>query len=263
MTRLALRLIAAVLLVCTCQSSIAAGLSAVRYRLTDLGDLTSTRARGVTFVSGINEKGEIVGQTFNDQSQARAFLWQKGRMTDLGDLGLANGQTPILSAFAVNKDSRVVGTSMGGTSPSPIRAFYWDHDRIRDLGTVGGMGNDTFATSINEHGDIVGAGYRSPGDLRALRWMKKGPVELGGLPDGRVAVQAFGIGEHRRAFLWEEGTLLDLGKAASKHTSSEARAINKDGTVVGVSGTGSVTVAWVWREGGSRERARADCGAGL
>jgi probable HAF family extracellular repeat protein len=310
MSRPVLRLIAAVVFACTLHSSIAADLSAVRYRLTDLGDLTGDRAHGVTFVSGINEKGEIVGQTFNDQSRARAFLWQKGRMTDLGDLGLANGQSPILSAFAVNRDSRVVGTSMGTKSPSPIRAFFWDHGRISDLGTVAGAGNDTFATSINDHGDIVGAGYRSPGDLRALRWVKKAPVELGGLPDGRIAVQAFGISEHAdivgylspggavgfahafiwtkgkftdlgtlpgtnlsfanavnelrqvvgqslntrapgtgRAFLWEEGSLLDLGKAASKHTSSEARAINKNGTVVGVSGTGSVTVAWVWREG--------------
>lgn len=307
MMRLAARLIAAVLLCGSFHLAIAAD---VRYRVTDLGDLTSDHAHGVTFVSGINEKGEVVGETFNDQSHARAFLWQKGRMADLGDLGLVNGQAPVVSAFAVNKDSRVVGTSMGAKSPSPTRAFYWDHGRINDLGTLGGMGNDTFATSINDHGDIVGAGYRSPGNLRALRWEKKVPVELGASSDGRVAVQAFGISEHGdivgylspggvvsfahafvwtkgkftdlgtlpgtnlsfanavnehrqivgqslntrapgtgRAFLWEEGTLLDLGKAAAQHTSSEARALNKNGTIVGVSGIGSVTVAWVWREG--------------
>lgn len=310
MSRLTVRLFAVLMLCCTSHSSLAADLSTARYRLTDLGDLTSDRAHGVTFVSGINEKGEIVGQTFNDQARARAFLWQKGRLTDLGDLGLVNGQPPILSGFAVNKDSRVVGSSMGAKTPSPIRAFYWDHGRISDLGTLRGVGFDTFATSINDHGDIVGAGYRSPGDLRALRWVKKAPLELGGPADGRVAVQAFGINEHGdivgylspggvvsfaraflwtkgkfadlgtlpgtnlsfanavnehrqvvgqslntrapgtgRAFLWEEGSLLDLGKAAAKHTSSEARAINKNGTVVGVSGTGSVTVAWIWREG--------------
>jgi probable HAF family extracellular repeat protein len=309
MSRLTVRLFAVLTLCCASYSSIAADLSTARYRLTDLGDLTSTRTRGVTFVSAINESGAIVGQTFNDQSRARAFLWQKGRMTDLGDLGLVNGQPPVLSGFAVNKDSRVVGTSMGAKSASPIRAFYWDR-RISDLGTLRGMGFDTFATGINDHGDIIGAGYRSPGDLRALRWVKKAPVEIGGLADGRVAVQAFGISEHGdivgylspggavgfahaflwtkgkftdlgtlpgtnlsfanavnddrqvvgqslntrapgagRAFLWEDGSLLDLGKAAAKHTISEARAINKNGTVVGLSGTGSVTVAWIWREG--------------
>src|SRR5689334_17160421 len=134
MLRLIVRLIAAVLVCCTFHSSFAADSSGVRYRLTDLGDLTSDRAHGVTFVSGINEKGEVVGQTFNDQSRARAFLWQKGRMTDLGDLGSANGQPPIISAFSVNKDSRIVGTSMGATSVSPTRAFYWDHGKIVDLG---------------------------------------------------------------------------------------------------------------------------------
>jgi len=307
MSHLAMRLFAALLLSCALHPCLAADL---RYRLTDLGDLTSDRAQGVTFVSAINEKGQIVGQSFNGQSRARAFLWQGGRMTDLGDLGTVNGRPPILSAFGVNKDGRVVGTSMGAGSSSPIRAFFWQKGRLSDLGTLRGTGTDTFATGINDHGDIVGAGYRSAGDLRALRWVKQAPAELGGMPDGRVAVQAFGINEHGdivgylspggtvgfahafiwikgkftdlgtlpgtnlsfanalnedgqvvgqslntrapgtgRAFLWEDGTLLDLGKVASKHTVSEARAINKKGTVVGFSGSGSVTVAWVWREG--------------
>jgi probable HAF family extracellular repeat protein len=284
------------------------------YRLTDVGDLTSTRTNGVTFVAAIGEKGEIVGQSFNNQFRARAFLWQAGRMTDLGDFGNINGQLPILSAFAINKRLEIVGSVMGGSSPNPSRAFRWYRSSIADLGTLRGMGTDTFATGINEHSDIVGAGYRAPGDLRALRWVRGVPTELGTAADGRVAVQAFGINSHgdivgylspggtsrfahafiwrkgkftdlgtlpgtnlsfanalnehaqvvgqslntaapgtSRAFLWEEGTLLDLGKVASSHKSSEARAINRNSVIVGLSGTGSSTLAWVWRDGTTRD----------
>lgn len=291
------------------------GLAAdIRYRLTDVGDLTSTRTNGVTFVAAIGEKGEIVGQTFNNQFRARAFLWQAGRMTDLGDFGNINGQVAGLSAFAINKRLEIVGSAMGPSSPNPTRAFRWYRSAIADLGTLRGSGTDTFATGINEHGDIVGAGFRAPGDLRALHWVRGVPTELGTASDGRVAVQAFGINEHgdivgylspggtsrfahgfiwrkgkftdvgtlpgtnlsfanavnehaqvvgqslntaapgtSRAFLWEEGTLLDLGKAVSSHKSSEARAINKRSVIVGVSGTGNSTLAWIWRDGTTRD----------
>jgi probable HAF family extracellular repeat protein len=311
MVRLPTALCVAVFL---CSVSPHATAADLRYRLTDLGDLTSDRMHGVTFVSGLNDKGEIVGQSFNNQFRARAFLWQSGRMIDLGDLGSLGGQPPTLAAFAVNRHSEVVGTAMGSVSPSPTRAFYWRRGRILDLGTLRSSGTDTFATSINSRGDIVGAGYRSPGDLRALRWVRGVPVEIGTLPDGRAAVQAFGISDRgevvgylspggtvsfahafiwkagkftdlgtlpgtnlsfanavnergqvvgqslntnapgtARAFLWEAGTLLDLGKAAPAHRSSEARAINKRGTVVGTSGAGAAAVAWIWREGITRD----------
>lgn len=237
-----------------------------RYRITDLGDLTSDRAHGVTFVSGINEKGEIVGQSFNNQLRARAFLWQKGRMTDLGDIGSPGGKPPVLSAFAVNQHAQVVGTSMANGSSSPIRGFRWERGRILELRTLRGMGTDTFATGINGKGDIVGAGYRSPGDLRALRWGRGAPVELGSLPDGRVAVQAFGISERgdvvgylspgatvsfAHAFIWKDGKFTDLGTLPGTNLSF-ANAVNDRRQVVGQSlntkapGTAR---AFLWEEG--------------
>ena len=39
------------------------------------GGFDERSAYGVTFTSAINERGEIVGQSFNDQFQSRAFLW--------------------------------------------------------------------------------------------------------------------------------------------------------------------------------------------
>lgn len=302
MSRLAVSLCAVVLFGALAAPAMTAD---VRYRITDLGELANDRMRAVTFTSGINDRTEVVGQSFNAQLQARAYLWRGGQMTDLGDMG---GQLSALEAFAINKKSQVVG---GGIDRSGTpRAFFWEKNRMIDLALLGNGVKGAFAWSINSHGDIVGAGYNAAGMLRAVRWVKRKPLELGALPDGRAAVQAFGISDKgqvvgylapggkvsfahafswkagkfvdlgtlprtnlsfanavneqgqvvgqsydttvpgtSRAFLWEDGTMLDLGVAAAAHTRSEARAVGKKGTVVGMSGIASDTVGWIWREG--------------
>ena len=279
----------------------------VAYRITDLGDLTSDGRSSLTFTSGINDKGEIVGQSFNDQLQARAFIWKKGRMSDLGAIeGPASG----LAAFAINKHAVVVGSTTATGTVAPARAIVWDKKRIVDLGSYQQSGGDTFALDINGNGTIVGAGFNAARELLALRWLRGIPTALGTLADGRVAVQAFGINDHgqvvgylsaggaagfphafiwqrgrftdlgtlpgtdlsfanavndegqvvgqsldtlventSRAFLWENGAMLDLGKAAASHKRSDARAINKKGTVVGTSAGNRAGLAWIWREG--------------
>jgi len=220
------------------------------YRLTDIGDLTSSGTQGITFASGINDSGDIVGQSFNDRLEGRAFLWQKGRMIDLGDIGLLGGFPASLSAFAVNKHDAVVGTAMGTGSNTDTRAFRWTLGLMFDIGTLQGQGLGVFASAINNKGDIVGAGFRSPGDLRALRWILGAlPVELGGLPDGRVAVQAFGVSDKgdivgylspggnvsfAHAFIYQRGTFTDLGVLPGT-TLSFANAVNEHGQVVGQS----------------------------
>jgi probable HAF family extracellular repeat protein len=220
------------------------------YKLTDIGDLTKSRKATVTFASGINDSGDIVGQSFNDQLKGRAFLWQKGRMVDLGDIGLLGGFPASLSAFAVNKHDTVVGTAMGTGSNTDTRAFRWTLGLMLDIGTLRGQGLGVFASAINNKGDIVGAGFRSPGDLRALRWILGAlPIELGGLPDGRVAVQAFGVSDKgdivgylspggnvsfAHAFIYKSGKFTDLGVLPGT-TLSFANAVNERGQVVGQS----------------------------
>lgn len=224
--------------------------SKVHYKLTDIGDLTRTRKASVTFASAINDSGDIVGQSFNDQLKGRAFIWQKGRMSDLGDIGLLGGFPASLSAFAVNKHDAVVGTAMGTGSNTTTRAFLWKKGLMLDIGTLRGQGQGVFASAINSKGDIVGAGFRSPGDLRALRWILGAlPVELRGLPDGRVAVQAFGVSDKgdivgylspggnvsfAHAFIYKNGKFTDLGVLPGT-TLSFANAVNERGQVVGQS----------------------------
>jgi probable HAF family extracellular repeat protein len=244
--------------------SIAAAADDVRYRLTDLGDLTKDRQHGVTFVSGINDKGEIVGQTFNDQARARGFLWRKGRMTDLGDVLLA-GRPQAIAAFAVNEHSAVVGTTAAAATGTPARAFYWNLGLILELGTLRGMGNDAFGAAINDRGEIVGAAFRSPGDVRAVRWVLGIPAEIGGLADGRVAAQAFGINNKGQivgylspggtaafahAFLWSRGKFTDLGTLPGTNLSF-GNALNDEAQVVGQSlnTTAHTSRAFLWESG--------------
>ena len=248
MSRLATLISLAVCSVAVAAQGIAA--DKTHYKLTDIGDLTKSHEASITFASGINDSGDIVGQSFNDQFKGRAFLWQKGRMTDLGDIGLLGTFPASLSAFAVNKHDAVVGTAMGTGSNTTTRAFLWNKGFMLDIGTLRGQGQGVFASAINSRGDIVGAGFRSPGDLRALRWIAGAlPVELGGLPDGRVAVQAFGVSEKgdivgylspggtvsfAHAFIYKSGKFTDLGVLPGT-TLSFANAVNELGEVVGQS----------------------------
>lgn len=248
MSRLA-ALVSVVVFACAVAAQSSAAATGL-YRLTDIGDLTSGGTQGITFASGINDSGDIVGQSFNDALQGRAFLWQKGRMIDLGDIGLLGSFPASLSAFAVNKHDVVVGTAMSTSSDTDTRAFSWTLGLMFDIGTLGGQGLGVFASAINNKGDIVGAGFRSPGDLRALRWILGAlPVELGGLPDGRFAVQAFGVSDKgdivgylspggdvsfAHAFLYKKGNFTDLGVLPGT-TLSFANAVNERGQVVGQS----------------------------
>jgi probable HAF family extracellular repeat protein len=51
--------------------------------MTDLGDLPG--GSDYSYANGINAAGQVVG--FSDASTGdRAFLWQNGSMTNLGDL---------------------------------------------------------------------------------------------------------------------------------------------------------------------------------
>jgi len=278
------------------------------YKLTDLGDLTASRKQGATYPTGLDAKGDVIGRTLDAQFRSRAFLWQKGRMKDLGDFGQGTGQ--VIEAFAINDHAEIVGTNVSAAT-GLSRAFVWKGGKSRDLGSLNSTGTSIFAWSINAHADIVGAAYTAIGELRAVRWLKGGPIELGAMPDGRIAAQAFGINDKglvvgylspggsvafahafiwnkgrftdlgvlpgtnlsfanavnekgqvvgqssnvsvpggiARAFLWEDGTLLDLGTALPTDVISIANAINKSATVVGASGNSLTSTAWVWRNG--------------
>jgi len=124
--------------------------------------------------TAINDRGQVVGISgicdiaVGRYTARHAVLWDKGSVTNIGDLGAGHGNTPT----AINEHGDVVGfADLPGSDPDdPIRhAFLWTkHDGIRDLGTLPGD-TSSLAFGINERGQVVG--YSSgPGGLRAFLW---------------------------------------------------------------------------------------------
>jgi probable HAF family extracellular repeat protein len=70
--------------------------------LIDLGTLSGS----TSWAHGINDRGQVVGQSDTAAGATRAFLWDGGGMADLGTLG-----GPWAEALAINERGLVVGDS--------------------------------------------------------------------------------------------------------------------------------------------------------
>lgn len=144
---------------------------------TDLGTLGGMHsdARGVSSV------GVVVGTAGVPGGASHAFLWvdEAGGMSDLGTLGPCCGR-PAESAATGASDRGVVVGQTSSAALGTTRAFVWEGPvkGMRDLGQPywrkGTM--STFATGVNDAGQIVGWGY--PATNRALLWQGETAYDL-------------------------------------------------------------------------------------
>ena len=126
---------AAVLLVAGGVCSLAAGgLTAAlggRWVVRDLGVRYGLSAEGSPYSAflgtAINERGQVVG-THDTGGHVRAFLWQQGRVRDLGVLP---GDTDS-RAVALNDRGQIVVMSWKGYGDTG-HAYLWDNGRTRRL----------------------------------------------------------------------------------------------------------------------------------
>ena len=195
---------------------------------------------------GINDAEQVVGTVSNSY----AFLWEDGVVTALpGDTGAV--------AFAVNNVGQIAGTSSG-------QAALWDDGELLQLGRLGHYSYGNEAHGVNDLGQVVGVSKTYGGVDRAFLYEDGAMTELEVFdgPDCRAEdVNNVGLivgsgklwrgGTLRfyddRAFLWEDGTAVNLGAFGMSTQISFAKAINGFGQAVGG------TTYWGepnWTEGG-------------
>jgi probable HAF family extracellular repeat protein len=175
--------------------------------------------------------------------EIQGMLWEGNKTNPVGTL---DGGSNSL-ARGVNNNGEVAGLSTT-TIPDPnglimsfglpyafqTRAFRWKNGLIQDLGTLGGP--DAMALGINERGQIFGSSYSD-----------YNPSPACSIPDFGFAALTTG------AFLWENGTMVNLGSLGGSCTN--ASAMNNGGEVVGYSFLPGDDVfhAFRWKRGRLRD----------
>jgi probable HAF family extracellular repeat protein len=209
----------------------------------DLGTLGGTNSNA----HGINDLRQIVGGSDNGAGQFHAFLYAGGTMSDLGTLGGDRSE-----AFAINNHGTIVGDA-GNGDPATFgfgQAFSWSGGTMHALGTLpGGAGSNAYA--INNPGLIGGSSYEGPptvpeypfhavtfsgGAVNKIGASDLGDSAIYGLNDygaavGGIPASSLPHGSH--AFLYEHGTITDLGVLDPLEDDSIAADINNHGQIVG------------------------------
>jgi probable HAF family extracellular repeat protein len=187
----------------------------------------------------INERGQVAGTSTTAAGYSRAFLWEDGRVRDLGVLP---GDTNS-GVVAINDRGQVVGTSWtyattGAGHPFPGHAFLWENGRMRDLGVLPGS-DASEPVGINRYGQITGTTTYDLGPWRAVIWQGGKMKGLGTLP-GANDSQAAAINDAGQiagssggsAFVWQNGRMRELGNLPG-YSAQWVNGINDLGQIVG------------------------------
>ena len=136
---------------------------------------------------------------------------------DLGDLG--GGYS---AGIDISNLGHVVGSSI--TTKGDMHAFLWQKGLIRDLGTLGGTFSQAYG--VNDLGQVVG---------------------ISTIPGSETTHET-------RAFLWQNGTMVDLVEVTRGFTAlAAARKINEAGQLVGFGSQDNQLRGFIWDRGFARD----------
>jgi probable HAF family extracellular repeat protein len=177
-----------------------------------------------SYATDINNAGQVVGAGHFASGERHAFLWQYGSITDLGTLY----GDDISWATGINSYGHVVGYS--SNSPVDTLAFLWQYGTMTeypggcDPEGLGSSRINSYAHDINDAGQVVGYA---------------------------ACLDDMGTERDWRAFLWQNGTINELGNLAGMAgKASFANAINNSGQMVGGSENSSGDFhAFLWENG--------------
>jgi probable HAF family extracellular repeat protein len=237
--------------------------------LTDLGALPGTND---SVASHAGPNGEATGASENGMidpltgwPEARAVLWSRGKIVDLGTLGGYES-----AGSGMNARGQVAGIAANTTSDpysffgwgTQTRGFIWEKATgMRDIGTLGGP--DAGALFINARSQIAGFSYTNAMAVDPFIWEHNKMTDLGSLggtfggpwglnESGDVTGNSNLVGDEygvTHPFLWQHGRLRDLGTLGG--TYGIGTALNNAAQVAGFSFTsGNATYhAFRWSRG--------------
>jgi probable HAF family extracellular repeat protein len=197
---------------------------------TDIAPLPGGNGTSIPF--RINDNGIVIGSSLN-----RAIRWQNG---DTIDLGTSAEFSSIASG--INSHGRIVGVDSGSAGN---RIFSWENGVLADLG----LGEPA---AINDSGVILASTQQGSALIDGTDITLIGTLngfQTNALKDLNNQNQAVGNsqdGVPRRAFLWSDGNLSNLGDLAGGNDFSEATGINNVGQIVGRSDSSEGRRAVIW-----------------
>jgi len=153
----------------------------------------------------VNNQGVVVGDSKKADGKTDAFMWTPSTgMVDLGNLGNDS------SAVAVNNSGEIVGDSFIGNGPVE-HAFMWTPSTgMVDLGSLPGANNTSWASDINDSGEIVG------GSQNGISNSQTGNIE------------------NTSVYWTTDGVIHDIGDMQVQgFTTSQANGINNSGEITG------------------------------
>ena len=191
--------------------------------------------------SGMNDLGQLVGTTFNDQPQGA--VWTFGADPAFSMVG-----APYDVVSDINDSGQMAGTRRLSATITHAAVFSPD-GAVRDLGTLGGRTSS--AQAINSRGEVAGTAATISGVQHAFLYADGTMRDLGALKGGwsygydiNDAGQVVGGATMAPAhdapthpFLYTEGSMIDLSRFAAEF--GIATSINNKGQVVGATHIGT------------------------
>ena len=123
---------------------------------------------GSATLTGMNDRGALVGEAYNPGSHALAVKIENGEMKPLGDFGYGS------TANAINNAGVAVGNAVVGNYR---HAAVFQDGTATDIGTLGG--DYSSARDINDAGVVVGSAQTSTSGSRAFMYQNGVMSDLG------------------------------------------------------------------------------------
>jgi probable HAF family extracellular repeat protein len=221
-------------------------------KMEDLGTLGGPDALGFY----INEQGQVAGLSYTNANpevltgvpEIHPFLWDKGKMKDLGSFGGAGFPIFTTSINGMNDRGQVIG-ALPLPGDQTLDPFIWDGEKLIDMATQGTGGSFFHANVINDVGVVAGGAVFPNRPNDAALWKDGAVTDLGFLA-GDCYSEAWSINKRGqvggtsvacdlslwRAFLWEDGAMVDLNSLIPAGSSLQlvyAVGINDRGEIAG------------------------------